>query len=158
MFSILLIPFVIRMVFFSGKTTITETTPPAWKLGLTGFFTGIITSMSGLGGGVVMIPFFTNLLQMDIRKATSISAGVIILFALPVSISYLQASAPILNSYIPWQTGYIIYPLILPLIVGVMLLAPYGVRVNQRTAPRTLGIIFGIFASIILSRMIYKLF
>ena len=59
---------------------------------ITGFIAGIVTAMSGLGGGLVMTPAFTDLLKMDIKKASAISNGVIPFFALAVGL--LNLSTP----------------------------------------------------------------
>src|SRR3954471_21040001 len=74
-----------------------------------------VTAMSGLGGGVVMTPIFTDVLKQNIKKASSISNGVIPLFAITVGVYNLSTSATEVVSN--WQIGYIIIPLVLPMIL-----------------------------------------
>ena len=53
---------------------------------LAGVGGGMIASLSGLGGGVLMMPIFTSFLKIDIKKAKAVSLGVITLTALIVTI------------------------------------------------------------------------
>ena len=148
-FLFMLAPLVFRMFFDRQKHEIESSVfPSAAKMGITGFFTGIATSVSGLGGGIVMVPVFTNLLKINIKKATSISTGVIPFFALANGLLYIFATN--IQQVHNLQTGYIVYPLVLPLIVGVFVTAPLGVQAAKTMKPITLKFIFATIISIIM--------
>jgi uncharacterized membrane protein YfcA len=154
----LLILLMIRMFTESrSDLSISPEMVPDNRFSLVGFFTGIITSLSGLGGGVIMVPVFSNFLKMDIKKATSISTGVIPIFALPITIFYMFAR-PLTDSGIPYNLGYIILPLIVPIIAGVLIFAGTGVKLAQKLPSSTIKIIFAVFIAVVLSNMLRQLY
>ena len=64
-FISMLVLLLVRMFWKNTSTAAKEKEPAEVKTlayVLTGFFTGLVTALSGLGGGIVMIPVFTNLL------------------------------------------------------------------------------------------------
>lgn len=122
----------------------------------TGFFAGIITAMSGLGGGVVMTPVFTDLLKQNIKKASSISNGVIPFFAISVGILNLTGN-PAIRVH-EWQAGYIIFPVVLPMIIASFIFAPIGVNTSQRSSQSTIRITFAFFISLVLLKTVYAIF
>lgn len=121
----------------------------------TGAVTGIVTSLSGFGGGIVLIPFFTDLFKMPIRRASSISIGVIALLALPISIVYLFANARHSAHILPWQIGYISFAIVLPTLLGIFAFAPLGVKTAQKISPATIRLIFTIVVMALCGKMIY---
>jgi uncharacterized membrane protein YfcA len=112
--------------------------------------------MSGLGGGVVMTPVFTDLMRLNIRKATSISNGVIPLFALILGIYNLLDQPE--TKITEWQVGYIVFPIVLPLIASTFIVAPFGVRVAQKTKPIVIRMVFATFASLMLLKLVYEIY
>lgn len=157
-FILLLLPVTLRMLFKKNEkkniAQLSENKTPQYLYSWVGFFTGIITSLSGLGGGIVMVPVFTNLLHLPIQKATSISTGVIPLFAIPIGIFYLFTQPQ--QGIQTIHTGYIAWLAILPLVIGVLFLAPLGVKIARRVKPDNLRILFAIFALLIISSRIYQ--
>lgn len=156
-FMAMLLPLMIRMFLRRNaeEGIDDKLLPEPYKFGITGFFTGMVTSLSGLGGGIVMVPVFSDLLGVPMRKATSISTGVIPFFALPIGLYYAWADAPIqLSTY---QQGYIVLPLVLPLIIGVLAIAPLGVRLAHRLKPVWIKTIFVAVMLVVLSSRIYQM-
>ncbi len=120
-----------------------------------GIFTGAVTSLSGLGGGVVLIPVLTDIVKTPIRKASSISIGIITLLAIAVSVSYLFVSESTdIVSRLPWQQGYISLAIVLPILVGIFMASAYGVRMAHKISPTRLRIIFGITIAVICMKMV----
>ncbi len=155
-FAAMLLMIILRMFGKKSITNLQEKESPAWHYNLTGFSAGIITSMSGLGGGVVMTPVFTDLMRLNIRKATSISNGVIPLFALILGIYNLLDQPE--TKITEWQVGYIVFPIVLPLIASTFIVAPFGVRVAQKTKPIVIRMVFATFASLMLLKLIYEIY
>ncbi|TAH08276.1 MAG: sulfite exporter TauE/SafE family protein, partial [Sphingobacteriia bacterium] len=117
---------------------------------------GIVTAFSGLGGGVVMTPIFTDVMKQSIKKASSISNGVIPLFAIVLGIYNLSDIPP---QYISdWQIGYIVLPVVFPLILSTFIFAPMGVSVSQKTPQQVIRVVFASFASLVFLKLMYEIF
>ncbi|HEY3430553.1 MAG TPA: sulfite exporter TauE/SafE family protein, partial [Cyclobacteriaceae bacterium] len=91
------------------------------KLILTGIFSGTIAGVTGLGGGTIIIPLLNLWQRVDIKKAKSISFGVIFSIALWLTVYnlFFGGSVNVSGSY-----GLIILPMMLPLIIGVLMGSP----------------------------------
>ncbi|MFZ4796919.1 MAG: sulfite exporter TauE/SafE family protein [Bacteroidia bacterium] len=156
-FFLTMLLFVVFKMFLSKpKTIITENTKADnYKYNITGAFAGIVTAMSGLGGGVIMTPIFTEWMKLDIKKASAISTGVILGFAIVIGILNLNA---VPENYVSnFQFGYILLPIAFPLIIGTFLFAQMGVKTAQKSKSQTIRIIFATFASIVLLKVIYEI-
>ena len=139
-FASMLLVIALRMFISKSKPAIENIKAKAAGLYTTGFFAGIITAMSGLGGGVIMTPIFTDVLKMDIKKASAISNGVIPLFAIAVGVLNLSSTADqIVTS---WQVGYIIFPVVIPMILATFIFAPIGVTVAQKANSTIIRMVF----------------
>ncbi|MCG9880556.1 MAG: sulfite exporter TauE/SafE family protein [Bacteroidia bacterium] len=124
--------------------------------GSTGFIAGIVTAFSGLGGGVVMTPVFTDIFKQPIKKASSISNGVIPFFAISMGIYNLwDTPEQLLSKY---QIGYIVLPIVIPLILSTFIFAPIGVNISQKTSHKIIRFTFASFASLVFFKLIYELF
>jgi uncharacterized membrane protein YfcA len=127
-------------------------------LGL-GALTGGVTSLSGVGGGVIIIPFLTDILKISIKKASSISIGVIMLLASSVSFSYLSVEdGHQITKVLPLQVGYISISLVLPIIGGIFLASPFGVKKAQKTSAQKLRIIFGVVVTLLCIKTALNIF
>ena len=164
LFLILLILLAVRLLFFKTNEQEFEKNQKVKKSRIIkfinlGFLTGCITSLSGMGGGVILIPFLTDINKISIKKASSISIGVIMLLAFSVSTNYAFAnpSSTIIAEKLPWQIGYISIQFFLPILVGIMIASTYGVKVAQKTSSQKLRITFGIIVSILCLKMIYNI-
>ena len=125
---------------------------------LMGSFTGCVTSLSGFGGGIVLIPFLADVRKYPMKKAGAISIGVIMLLAMAASASYLStANAPLAVAPLPLQVGYVSLGLVVPVLVGIFLSSSYGVRVAQRTPSSRLRLIFGMIIAFLGARMLLSL-
>ena len=146
-FASMLLVIALRMFF--KKVQVSNTSNIIKPLGyyVTGFIAGIVTAMSGLGGGVVMTPAFTDVLKMDIKKASAISNGVIPVFALAVGILNLSTSS--IQKLSEWQVGYVVFPIVIPMILSTFLLAPLGVIASQKANQQTIRMVFASFISIV---------
>lgn len=110
---------------------------------LGGLMVGFITSLLGVGGGIVAIPILIYVMKLEMRKVAATSLGVVVFSALVASGTYTAAgwARPGLPS---GSLGYIFAPVGLALWPGAVLTARYGARLNQRMNPRALKILFGL--------------
>ena len=153
-FASMLLVIVLRM--FAKKTTVLEEQiAPNWKYGFTGFFAGMVTAFSGLGGGVVMTPLFTDWMKQSIKKASSISNGVIPFFAIVMGVYNL--SSPASEKLSDYQIGNIFLPVVFPMILATFIFAPLGVKIAQKVSQKTIRLVFASFVSIVLMKLLFEI-
>ncbi len=154
-FLSLLVITLLRFVFVKKSTSIEVKDTKTYKYLIAGFFTGIVTALSGLGGGVIMIPLFTQYVKLNIKIASAISIGAIPLIILPVLINYgISLPAEYLNDM---QIGYILPHLIFPMVAGLVFAAPFGVAIAQKSSDKLLKIIFAALIVIVIFNTIGNL-
>jgi uncharacterized membrane protein YfcA len=108
-----------------------------------GFFSGVLSSLLGIGGGIVNVPVMHIIMGVPIKAAIATSTFIITITA--------AAGALIYHYY-----GYI-YPLIIaPLAIGIVIGARIGVELTKRAGGILLRRIFGIFLLIIAILMFLK--
>ncbi|NNJ55985.1 MAG: sulfite exporter TauE/SafE family protein [Bacteroidia bacterium] len=155
LFLSLLVLTLIRFVIMKKGESIEVKDTKSYKYLITGFFTGIITALSGLGGGVVMIPLFTQYVKLNIKVAAAISIGSIPLIILPVLINYgIALPVEYINEL---QVGYILPHLIFPMVAGLVFAAPFGVAIAQKSSDKLLKIIFASLIVIVIFNTIGNL-
>lgn len=152
-FSIFFIVLLVLMLikFITSRKVYTEENQntPKYKYSITGAFAGIVSALSGLGGGVIMIPMFTQYMKLPINKATSISIGVIPIMMIPMMIFY-GINPQITIDKTSLQIGYLLPSVVLPLVAGLLFASPLGVTFNKRTHPKILKIIFALLIIIVI--------
>ena len=126
-----------------------------WKLSITGAAGGFIAALSGMGGGIIIIPVLNSIMKVDIKKASSISSGVIMLTALTITIHNLFEK-PICD-FSFYNTGYIIFPIALSISFGVIFASPFGVQVGRKLSSTTISYIYASFLIIVIIKKIVEL-
>lgn len=119
-----------------------------------GSLSGFIAALSGIGGGVIMVPFFMAYMGMSIKKATGVSLGVITLMALFTSLfsMFLDNRSPDHHTL-----GLIVPALALPVALGSVFFAPLGVSLAAKASPKLIRSVFGIFLLLVIAKMFYSL-
>lgn len=118
-----------------------------------GLAAGIITATTGLGGGIIMVPWFNKILKLPIKFATGLSLTVIPVLALPLLLFYM-AEQPGAQVFAGFQTGYILWPAVLPMIATAALGTPLGVRVAGKLSSMSILLIFLAFIAINLLKIL----
>lgn len=156
-FLSLLLILAFRMLFYQQESPSNKnSTDGRQYFPIIGIVTGTISALSGLGGGVVVIPILTDILNVPIKKASSISIGVVAMLAIPISISYLTIEdQSTLKQILPTQVGYISLLIAAPVLIGIFSTAGWGVRTAQVTNPRKLRLILGMVVLVLCVKMIY---
>jgi uncharacterized protein len=142
----------------------TSNTPPLFShfLGgkgaffLVGAITGTLTAFSGLGGSIIMIPLFTEFVGLTMKKAHSISVGVVPLLALTISTFYFFGKPPLVSLPLT-QFGYLNFGMAAPVILGSMLTSPFGVKAAHTVKPRTQKMVFATIVGVVLFKMMFNL-
>lgn len=122
---------------------------------LVGILAGTVVSLSGLGGGIIMVPLFRMLLKKPMHQATSLSLSIVPILSISSLLQY-TISQPI-QPINPLQTGYLLWIILIPMMAGVMFFSSFG----QKTAPRVpvlwLRVIFAVLSLIILVKTLIEI-
>ena len=105
---------------------------PGWKYAVVGAVAGFVSGLLGVGGGIVMVPAFTVMIGMPLRRALGTSLVVIAVLAIP-------------GTLVHWGLGHIDWAIVLALGIGVVPGARLGARVALGVRERTLRGLVGAF-------------
>jgi uncharacterized protein len=155
-FAAILVVTAIRMLYSQSKNKpeIEKLNmPPMGKFIPAGLFAGVVTSLTGLGGGVVMVPYFNKILKLPIKFSTGLSLSVIPIIAFPLLLFYTFHKPALALQKL--QTGYIVWIIVLPIIIAAIIAAPYGVKFAQKLSSKTLVSIFLVFIILTLVKTLF---
>jgi hypothetical protein len=121
---------------------------------LTGFLVGLLSSLAGVGGGILSIPIMHSLLKFPLKKALGTSSATIVITALAAGIGYVASGwgNPLLP---PFTLGYVDYVHALPLIAGAIPMATIGARVANKTRVTQLKKIFAVFLLVVAVKLLF---
>ncbi len=145
----------------------TNTSQPWIYRVLVGIFAGSVVALSGLGGGIVMVPLFRMILKLPVKQATALSLSVVPLLSVFPILQYINTSnapalgasvLPSLNSIDLLQTQYLVGWFYLPMALGVVIFSSFGQKTALKTPTAVIRFIFALLSSIILIKTLYELF
>lgn len=136
------------------EATVEELPYSSTRYSLIGLATGFISAVSGLGGGVAMIPLLTMWARLDIRKASAISISVIPIMILPFLLIYALGNP---TSPMPYQWGYLQFLFTAPVVLGIFIGSPLGVRWGQQMKSSNLQRIFAGLLILLVIKYVYEL-
>jgi uncharacterized protein len=137
------------------------------KASAVGIFAGSVVAISGLGGGIVMVPLFRMILKLTTKQATSLSLSIVPLLSIVPIIQYgLLSPAPTLSTSsitlmtpIPLlQYHYLIASFFIPMALGVVFFSSFGQKIAAKTSASTIRFIFALLSIIILIKTLYELY
>lgn len=105
---------------------------PGWKYSAIGLVAGFVSGLLGVGGGIVMVPAFTALIGMPLKRALGTSLVVISALVVP-------------GTLVHWSLGHIDWAIFLALTIGVVPGARIGARFALSTGESTLHVAVGAF-------------
>lgn len=123
---------------------------------ISGLVTGTASALSGLGGAVVLIPLLNNYFKLPIKKANSISLGVILVISFALTLpnmffySFQDPAIPAND-----KLGLIILPIMIPMTLGLLVGAPLGVRLSNKLSSKLISRIFIGFLFIVLLKIVF---
>lgn len=128
------------------------------KLGLFSFGTGIglVSSLVGIGGGSMSVPFLIWH-NVPVKCAIGTSAALGLPIALAGTVGYIMSGASAAGRP-DHCLGYLYLPALFSLVIPSMLLAPVGAKWSHKLPPKVLNTIFAVFLIVVAVRMVASLF
>ena len=135
--------FALRMLFNRASWRLGDDLPGNPWRAVVGVFIGYISTLMGIGGGVLNNTFMT-LYNRPIHQAVATSSGVGVLIAIPGTIGFMVAGwgaaglPPLSIGFVNLMGVAIVIPI-------TLLTAPLGVRLAHALSKRVLEVLFGLF-------------
>ncbi len=154
-FAVLALLFGLRFLVAARLRPIADDLPGQPARALVGVGIGFLSTLMGIGGGVLNNTFMT-LYGRPMLQAVATSAGVGVLISVPALFGYVAAGwgEPDLP---PASLGYVSILAAALLIPTTILAAPYGVRIAHAVNRRVLEIGFGLFLIVVAVRFAVSL-
>ncbi len=154
-FAVIALLIAIRMLFNRDSWRLPGDVPTGPARWAAGFVIGLLSTLMGIGGGVMANTFMTAY-GRSIHQAVATSAGVGVLIAIPGTLGYVLAGwgaadlPPLSLGYVNLLAVAIIMPLSL-------FMAPIGVRIAHAASKRQLEMSFGLFLLVMSIRFFWSL-
>jgi uncharacterized membrane protein YfcA len=107
-----------------------------WIAAGIGLSAGLLSGLLGIGGGVIMVPAFTELLSMSLKSAIATSLVCVGIFGVPATITHAFLGD------VDWRLAVL-------LAIGVIPGARVGAALTIRTAERRLRLAVGVFLALV---------
>ncbi len=122
------------------------------NVGIVGFLTGLLSSIFGIGGGIIVVPFLNLFLKFPIKLAIGTSLGMMIIVSFTGLLGYIFSPYPFEHNlynigYVSLLTGLIISP-------TAMLFSKYGAKLAYGIKPDILRNVMSIILMIVGIKMI----
>ena len=143
-FALFLLVIAIKM-FDTRKADAQRQLPQMLGLTIAAFCTGILSGFFGVGGGVLMVPFFVycNVLMQN-ATATSAVCGLMLAIIGTISLVITGLHAVNISNMPLGTTGFVYWPAVFPIVITSILFAPIGTRIAVSLSPQVLQRIFAI--------------
>ncbi|HPF78475.1 MAG TPA: sulfite exporter TauE/SafE family protein [Alphaproteobacteria bacterium] len=152
--------FAVTLVILAGlmrvnpeKIKLFDDVPPQPWSGLAGMGIGIVSTLMGIGGAALNVPYMT-LSNVPIHKAVGSSSAMGLLVAIPGAIGFLMIGWGHTEGLPPLSFGYINLLALMVIVPVTVLFAPLGVHVAHKFSTKKLRSVFSIFMIVIAIRMI----
>ncbi|MCB1508974.1 MAG: sulfite exporter TauE/SafE family protein [Hyphomicrobiaceae bacterium] len=146
----------IKLLFGRESWRISDTMPGKGLMNLYGAIIGVLSSLMGIGGGVLsnMVMTFYG---APIHRSVATSSGVGVLISIPGALGYIYAGWPQMPLLPPLSLGFVSLIGFALLIPTTVLFAPLGVRIAHALEKRRLEIAFGLFLILVALRFAIRL-
>lgn len=154
-FAIISLIVAVRLILSRDSWRLGPEVPGGAVRAIVGASIGFLSTLMGVGGGVLSNTFMT-VFGRPIHQAVATASGVGILIAIPGTIGYIAAGwdTPHLP---PYSLGYVNLPAVAIIMPLSLVMAPIGVQLAHSMTKRQLEIGFGIFLVLMSARFFYSL-
>ena len=128
------------------------------KIGMTvvAIIVGIVSSLVGVGGGVMTIPLM-SLCNVPMRQTIGTSAALGLPIAIAGTIGFVVTGLG--KSHLPpLSVGYVYMPALVGIVIGTFVTVPWGAKAAHTLPVTTLKKIFAVILFILATKMLWSLF
>lgn len=128
------------------------------KVGMTvvAVIVGIVSSLVGVGGGVMTIPLM-SLCNVPMRQAIGTSAALGLPIAIAGAVGFIATGLG--KDHLPaLSLGYVYLPALVGIVIGTFVTVPWGARMAHSMPVTRLKKIFAVILFILATRMLWSLF
>ncbi len=154
-FALIAIMVALRLLFNRESWRLGDDVPKNPVRAIVGFVIGFLSTLMGIGGGVLTNTFMT-LFNRPMHQAVATSSGVGVLISIPATLGFIWAGWDAENLP-PFSIGYVNIVAVLLVIPVTVLIAPLGVKIAHAMEKRQLEIAFGFFLLLVAARYFYSL-
>jgi uncharacterized membrane protein YfcA len=145
----------VRM-FANAKPKPTRQLPGKAVMTAASVVVGIVSSLVGVGGGVMTIPLMRHC-NVPMRQAIGTSAALGLPIAVAGTIGFIATGLG--KDHLPaLSVGYVYLPALAGIVIGTFITVPWGARMTHRMPVTTLTKIFAVILFILATRMLWSLF
>ena len=127
-----------------------------WPSMLVGIFAGTIVALSGLGGGIIMVPLFLIILKKSMHSATALSLSIVPILSISALIKYISITPT--HQVSSYQTGYLLWIMLIPMLLGVIFFSSLGQKIATKVPVVWLRVIFALLSAFILIKTLLELY
>lgn len=144
-FALAVLTVSLRLFFEKTKTEATgDFNPSRIRLVIIGVTVGFLSALTGIGGGVFSIPLMYFLANFPIKRAIGTSSATVIITAFTAVIGYALNGYG--NVHLPAYTiGFVDYLHAIPLIIGTVIMGPFGAAAANKTSSLMLRRLFATY-------------
>jgi uncharacterized membrane protein YfcA len=140
-------------LMLNSKKEVEEPRENFWLMGACGFPIGMVSGLTGLGGGVLIVPILVLALNFPMHIAIGTSVASIIFASIGGIVGYIVNGLEV-PGLLPYSIGYINLPIWLCLAVSSIPLAQFGARAAHALPAKQLRYVFIAFMVYVGLRMI----
>jgi uncharacterized membrane protein YfcA len=140
-------------LMLNSKKEVEEPRENFWLMGACGFPIGMVSGLTGLGGGVLIVPILVLALNFPMHIAIGTSVASIIFASIGGIVGYIVNGLEV-PGLLPYSIGYINLPIWLCLAVTSIPLAQFGARAAHALPAKQLRYVFIAFMVYVGLRMI----
>ncbi len=148
----LFVLFVAAQMATRRSTKAHRTLPGAAGLMTAGTFIGMVSSLFGVGGGAMTVPYLTWC-SVKVHEAVATAAAGGLPIALTGTITYIITGLT-KSGLPPLSLGYINLPAFAGIVVASTLFAPLGAKIAHKLPEKTLRRVFAVFLLVVGVRML----
>ena len=155
--------FFVIFVYYSAMQMFANVKPkPTWQLpgkaGMTAVavIVGLISSLVGVGGGVMTIPLM-NLSNVPMRQTIGTSAALGLPIAIAGTVGFIFTGLG--KDHLPaLSVGYVYLPALVGIVIGTFITVPWGAKMAHTMPVTRLQKIFAVILFILATKMLWSLF